>query len=333
MSQCIVSPIAGSFEVPVALFVFNRPEVTRQIFDVVARMRPCRLFLIADGPRTDRPGEAEACAEVRRIVTALDWPCEVATNFSPSNMGCGRRMSSGIDWVFKNVDDAVLIEDDCLPSPQFFDFCRAMLERYRHDMRIGTVAGTNCMTRHAHFPGSYFFSRCPHVWGWAAWRRSWALYDYGMAKLAAAREARLLEAVMGHHDLARFWYDIFDNVQSGRVDTWDYQLFFTSFCNSWLNIIPAANLVSNIGHGPDATHCREPSEFANLPLGELALPLQHPDFMVRCQKHDEFDERHFLGFAPPPVAVPACTEAHPGHKNLLFSRLVHRMVHAMARGR
>ncbi len=337
------SPLADFFEVPVALFVFNRPKVTQLIFEAVSRIRPRRLFLIADGPRADRPGEAEACAEVRRIVTAVDWPCEVATDFSPSNVGCGRRMSSGIDWVFNNVDDAIFIEDDCLASPQFFDFCRAMLDHYRYDTRIGTIAGTNCMIRHADFPGSYFFSRCPHIWGWASWRRSWALYDYGMSTLAAAREARLLENVMGTERLAACWYNIFGRVESGELDTWDFQLFFTSFCNSWLHIIPATNLVSNIGYGPDATHCREPTEFADLPLGNLLLPLRHPDFVVRCLKHDEFDEQRFLNFGPPPSsttappepaiaptppAAPGCSEFRSSPKNF-----VHRVFQAVARGR
>src|ERR1700733_12792890 len=116
MSQCNVSSISSSFEVPVALFVFNRPEETRQIFDAIAQTRPCRLFLVADGPRPDRAGEAEACAEVRRIVTSVDWPCKVATNFSSGNMGCGLRMSSGIDWVFEHAEAAIILEDDCLPS-------------------------------------------------------------------------------------------------------------------------------------------------------------------------------------------------------------------------
>jgi hypothetical protein len=299
MFRRIFSRDARGFEVPIALFAFNRPDVTRRMFEAIARARPNRLFLIADGPRTDRPGEAEACAEVRQIISAVNWTCDVATNFSPRNMGCGLRMSSGIDWVFKNVDEAILIEDDCVPTPQFFEFCRSMLERYRHDTRIGMISGTNCMSHRADFPGSYFFSRYPQIWGWATWRRSWAFYDHSMTKLEVAKEKRLIESVTEDESLARFWYSVFENVQSGRIDTWDYQLFFASFCNSWLNIIPSKNLVTNIGDGLHATHRKDDSEFTNLPLAKLALPWEQPEFLVRCKKHDEFYERHFHFFAGP----------------------------------
>lgn len=286
---------ANGFDAPIALFVFNRPEMTRQIFNSVAKMRPRRLFLIADGPRRDRPGEAELCAEVRRIVSAVDWPCEVERNLSAANLGCGARMSSGIDWVFKSVDAAILLEDDCLPSPDFFAFCGAMLERYRHNTRIGTITGSNLMTPYMHFPDSYHFSRYPCIWGWATWRRSWALYDFAMTKLAAAQEARIVESFLGDDRVARFWYDAFDGVKDGKVDTWDYQLCFASFSNSWLNIVPSANLISNIGFGPNATHTTSPSALANVPRGCLAAPFKGPDFIVPCQDFDRLLERHAYG--------------------------------------
>jgi hypothetical protein len=305
----IASP--DSFEVPVALFGFNRPEVTRRVFASIAAMRPRRLFLIADGPRADRPQEEAACAEVRKIMTAVDWPCEVATNFSKHNLGCGRRMSSGINWLFDNVDAAILLEDDCLPGVSFFDFCRSMLERYANDTRIGVISGTNYTNRWAQLPPSYYFSRYTHVWGWATWRRSWALYDFDLTELGAARASRVLETVLEHEALARFWYEIFDRVKSGAVDTWDYQLCFTGFVNSWLNIIPSTNLISNIGIGPEATHTTSSNGFENLPIGTLQLPLQHPQFKIRCRLNDDLTERHAYGFlaeahkAAPPRMV-AC---------------------------
>ncbi len=119
-------------ETPVALIVFNRPETTRRVFAAIAAARPARLLLIADGPRTDRPGEVERCDEVRKIVTSVDWPCEVLTNFAEENMGCRRRVVSGLNWVFSQVEEAIILEDDCVPDASFFPFCAEMLERYRH---------------------------------------------------------------------------------------------------------------------------------------------------------------------------------------------------------
>ncbi len=313
---------AQGFDVPVALFAFNRPGLTQRVFDAIAQMRPRRLFLVADGPRADRPGEAELCAEVRRIMTAVDWPCEVATNFSPHNLGCGRRMSSGIDWLFGEVEAAILLEDDCLPGPDFFEFSRAMLDRYAADTRIGVISGTNYTTRWARVPGSYFFSRYTHIWGWASWRRSWALYDFSLSKLEAARQAKLLETVLEHEALARFWYDIFDRVAERRIDTWDYQLCFAGFANSWLNIIPTANLISNIGVGADATHTTDENSFANMPIEPLPQPLTHPAFITRCGLNDELTERHAYGFTPPaPVSAAASAMQVPPRRLRQLFRL------------
>jgi hypothetical protein len=281
----------AALDLPVAIFAFNRPRLTSRVFDAIAEARPKRLFLIADGPRPDRPQDGDACTEVRKILTDVTWPCEVATNFSDRNLGCGRRMSSGITWLFEHVDAAILIEDDCVPAPTFFDFCIAMLSRFANDSRIGMISGTNYTWRCFQPSASYYFSRYTHIWGWATWRRSWAKYDFGLHSLPLAREHRQLEEVFGDPELADFWYAIFEAVRSGSIDTWDYQLVYASLINSWLNIIPAVNLVTNIGFGPDATHTKSPSGFDNQPPGDLQFPLRHPDFAIRCRTADEITER------------------------------------------
>ena len=190
---------AAAFDVPVAIFAFNRPNLTRRIFDAVAERRPQRLFLVADGPRADCPEDNAPCDEVRKILMEVSWPCEVATNFSDRNLGCGRRMSSGIDWLFEHVDAAILIEDDCLPAPPFFDFCSAMLSRFANDQRIGLVSGSNFTWRHVQPSASYYFSRYTHIWGWATWRRSWAHYDFGLRSLSKVLESAGLEIARCYH--------------------------------------------------------------------------------------------------------------------------------------
>ena len=114
-------------ETPVALIVFNRPEPTRRVFAAIAKARPSRLLLIADGPRPDRQRESNQCAEVRNIVSAVDWPCQVQADFADENMGCRRRVISGLDWVFSQVEEAIILEDDCVPDPSFFPFCSELL--------------------------------------------------------------------------------------------------------------------------------------------------------------------------------------------------------------
>ncbi len=162
---------------PVAFLVFNRPETTRKVFAEIARTRPPKLLVVADGPRRDQPGESDRCAEVRRIIEGVDWDCEVLTNYAEENMGCERRVSSGIDWVFANVDEAIFLEDDCLPHPSFFRFCDEMLKRFRNNDKIMTICGDNFQFGSRPSSFSYYFSRYCHIWGWASWRRAWNFYD------------------------------------------------------------------------------------------------------------------------------------------------------------
>src|SRR3989344_7840291 len=166
---------------PVAFLLFNRPETTARVFAASARAKPPNLLVVADGPRANRPGEAELCAAARAVIEKVDWDCEVVTHFSEVNLGCKCRMSSGVDWVFQTVPEAILLEDDCLPHPSFFRFCEEMLEGYRNDERISMIGGTNFQKGRERSPDSYYFSRYTHIWGWASWRRAWQkIYDVEM---------------------------------------------------------------------------------------------------------------------------------------------------------
>jgi hypothetical protein len=149
---------------PVAFLVFNRPESTIKVFEEIRRARPPRLLVAADGTRADRPGEAEKCAAVRAIIDTVDWPCEVLKNYSDVNLGCKVRVSSGLDWVFEQVEEAIILEDDCLPHPTFFRFCEELLERYRYDERVGIISGDNFLFGVRRTQDSYYFSRYAHIW-------------------------------------------------------------------------------------------------------------------------------------------------------------------------
>lgn len=153
---------------PVAFLIFNRPDTTRRVFAEIAKARPPKLLVVADGPRADHPDDVEKCAAVRAIIDGIDWDCKVLTNYSDINLGCKRRVSSGLDWVFDTVEEAIILEDDCLPHPAFFRFCEEMLNKYRDDKRIAMISGDNFQFGRKRTEYSYYFSRYPHIWGWAS---------------------------------------------------------------------------------------------------------------------------------------------------------------------
>lgn len=276
-------------ETPVALFVFNRPEPTRQVFAAIRAARPTRLLVVADGPRASRgPAEARACAEVRDIVDEVDWPCEVTRLYADENLGCGARVSSGLDWVFASVEEAIVLEDDCLPAPAFFSFCSAMLARYRDDARVSMVAGTNYLPEPARAE-SYLFSRYYAIWGWASWRRAWRAYDIAMPEWPRLRAARAVHGLYAEPGLADVVSMMFDDVYERRVDTWDIQWFFACLFNNSLSVVPSVNLISNIGY--DGT--RPPGPFQGMRTGSLDVhTLRHPTLLTPDLGHEArlFDE-------------------------------------------
>jgi hypothetical protein len=277
-------------QTPVALIIFNRPDTTAKVFDAIRQAKPPLLLVIADGARSTKVGEAEKCAATRAIIDGVDWDCEVRTNYSDVNLGCGKRVSSGIDWVFQQVEEAIILEDDCLPHLSFFQFCEELLAEYRHDPRIMAISGNNFQKGQHYSDASYYFSRYNHVWGWASWRRAWQHYDFAMTKWPEIRDKGWLNSVFEHSDSVRYWTAEFDKVYGGQIDTWDYQWTFACWIQNSLTILPEVNLISNLGFNADATHTKKDTPFANQSLYPAKLPLVHPRFVLRNSVADRFTD-------------------------------------------
>jgi hypothetical protein len=283
--------MTGGLAVPVAMFVFNRPDTTARVLDAVRRVRPRRLLVIADGPRLARDGEAQRCEEVRALFGRIDWQCEVERDFAPQNLGCRSRLSSGLDWVFDRVEEAIVLEDDCLPDPTFFPYCEALLARYRHEPRVMAITGDNFQEGRRRGTASYYFSRFMHVWGWASWRRAWRHYDVTLADWPSRRETGWLEEVLGSVGGARAWKEIFDRTRSGAVDTWDYQWVYAIWAQSGLVATPNVNLVSNIGAGRESTHPGGRARFFHMRTEPMSLPPLAPPAIAADDAADRFVQR------------------------------------------
>lgn len=282
------------FDTPVAFFAFNRPQQTRQTFARIAQLKPKTLLLVADGPRGER--DRQRCEEVRAILRRIDWACDVRTNFSDVNLGCRRRVSSGLEWVFSQVQEAIILEDDCLPDPTFFRFCHELLARYRDEPRIAMISGDNFQHGRRRTSFSYYFSMIPHIWGWASWRRAWRFFDVTMQAWPMLRQTNWLRDLLGNEPVADFYHKLFERGYRGEVDTWDIQWVFACFLQGGLTILPRRNLVTNIGFGPNATHTRDAdARESNLPVVPMEFPLKHPPRIARQIEADEFTFKHQFG--------------------------------------
>jgi hypothetical protein len=283
-------------QTPVALFIFNRPDSTARVFSRIAEARPPELFIVADGPRDGRALEAEQCAKTRRVVEQIDWPCRVHTNLAPHNMGCTQRMATGISWVFDQVEEAILLEDDCLPDPTFFRFCEELLERYRQHPQVMQIAGFNIPVDRRTKASSYYFSRFATNWGWATWRRAWQHYDVEVKEWPALRETGWLLDIVKHPSIADSWGRMLDLAHRHELGTWDYQWVFACWRQRGFSIQPAVSMITNIGFGEDATHtvytCHDPR--ADVRAMPMRFPLQHPAMFAESSKADRIYKRQVI---------------------------------------
>ena len=272
---------------PVALLIFKRADTTEKVFQAIRQVKPPQLLVVADGARSDRPEEAEKCQAARAIIERVDWDCEVLKNYSEVNLGCGKRVSSGLDWVFQNVEEAIILEDDCVPHPTFFRFCEELLTKYRHDERIMSISALNVAERDRYTEDSYHFSLYHRCWGWATWKRAWRHFDYQMNLWSEIKEGNWLKDILINDNYVRDWTDIFQSVYEDRIDTWDYRWMFACWLQNGLSILPSANLVTNIGFNAEATHTKNATKKRDtLALESMNFPLRHPAFIIQDKQAD-----------------------------------------------
>jgi len=302
----------GPLNTAVLFLVFNRPDVTAQVFEAIRQAKPPRLYVAADGPRTDRPGEADRCEEVRRISTRVDWPCEVKTLFRETNLGCKLGVSEGINWFFENEEEGIILEDDCLPAQSFFWFCEELLQRYRNDTRVWQISGT-VFFKDSITPGDadYFFSRYGPIWGWASWRRAWQYYDPDLKNWPEMSLADVMDNVYPHKGEISAKFNLGKRLAIGELDTWDYQWGFAKNYNNALTIIPKRNQIINIGFGAEATHTFSVDKKAPTTLEQIPRPIRHPNFMIPDRKYD--------------LAYARANFAKRNFALRVFSRLVHSL--------
>lgn len=276
-------------KVPVLIIAFNRLDCVKQVFESVREYRPSELYIAADGPREDKVGETEKCNEVRQwLVDHVDWECNVHTRFLDRNVGCGYGPSGAITWFFENVEEGVILEDDCIPTKEFYDFAAVMLEHYRNDNRIMAVDSCNFQSQRWG-DGSYYFSMQNGPFcAWATWKRAWSSFEFTLRDFTEKDITRYMKKY-GVTKLEKLWWvEVFKNFKAGYYGTssWDYQFIFAIWKNHGMSIIPNVNMSTNIGFGSDATHTKDPNvSIANRPT-QILNRIVHPSEIKICREAD-----------------------------------------------
>jgi hypothetical protein len=274
-------------DVPVLFCIFNRPELTRQVFERIRAARPKMLLVVSDGPRPDRTGEPAAVLQSRAVLQYVDWDCEVKTNFSDENLGCKARIATGITWAFEHAEELIILEDDCLPDPTFFNYCVQLLNRYRDNPQIMMISGNNFQPT-SRTDASYYFSHWTHIWGWATWKRAWQHFDVDVQDWPQRRMKNFFNDIFPSATDQNHWGQVMDNQHAGLIDTWDFPWTYACWKSNGLTVLPDQNLVTNIGFGETATHTTDAeSRLASLPAYPMA-EIIHPDHIARHEIADQY---------------------------------------------
>jgi hypothetical protein len=243
--------VTAARDVPVVLFLFNRPEMLACVIDVLRRVRPRLIFVVADGPRPDYPQDAARCSASRTIVERLDWSCHVVRDFAETNMGCDARIITGLDWVFREVSEAIVIEDDVVPDASFFSWCARMLDRYRDEPAVMQVSGRNHLGCWTETGVGHCLLRRASAWGWATWRRAWQHkvpmpgrpHDIESAATVSVIDPLVVDHFLMLQELAR----------AGNLHGWDTIWQLKKALVGGFTVVPSVNLVAHIGFGAEAT--------------------------------------------------------------------------------
>ncbi len=274
---------------PILVIIFNRPHLVQGLFDELKKQRPKQLFVFCDGARKEKVGEKELLDKSKAIFeTQIDWQCELKKYYLDQNKGAGRAVSSAIKWFFENVEQGIILEEDCFPGQDFFPYCEELLERYKDDEKVMFIGGNNFQETNTS-PYSYYFSSYAHIWGWATWRNTIDGYSFDVENISNKEFRKILKKYFNHSWHERgYWIDRFKLIKKNKINSWDYQLLFNIWRKNGVCIIPSVNLVKNVGFSKDAIHCTNiDNDFANLSLSDI-MPLSHPKTVEINKDADNF---------------------------------------------
>jgi hypothetical protein len=263
-----------SFNIPILLLTFNRPETTQQVFDQIKQKKPKFLYVAADGPRKHVAGDFEKCQQVRNIIKQVNWDCEVKTLFQEDNLSCGNAVNTAISWFFKNESEGIILEDDCLPDLSFFTYCEELLVKYRNVDEVKLISGTNLYINGR--DNSYYFTKYANIWGWASWRRVWEEYDFEMKNFNENEFDKKLGHIFQSNAEKMYWKKIFFRTQKLQINTWDYQLLYSIWENNGIAINPNINLIKNIGFKTNSTREFLSDSKKMADSSSISFPLVHP---------------------------------------------------------
>lgn len=278
----------------VLLITFNRFEYTKK---VVEKLKECdigRIYIFNDGPRNSN--DKNNRDQIKQLIENTEWKSEIKLWFSEKNLSCGYGVSSAISWAFENEEKLIILEDDCVPTHSFFEFCNHNLEKYKNDNRVGIIVGRSHHDKPELFRGNdYVFSHYGFTWGWATWKRVWEKFDIEMADWNDFKKQGGFINSFYSIEEAKYLDTFYEKrYKTLKNHTWDYQLFFLMYSSGYLFIVPAKNLIENIGY--IGTHYSGKSHEHTIKAIEDFKIKNEPKFIQANREYDYYYFKHTIKF-------------------------------------
>jgi len=293
--------IGSHMSAPIVLIIFNRPQLTQLVFEQICMQKPEVLYVISDGPRPNVSSDDSAVFDSRSVTQNITWTCDVRRIYSAANLGCRNRVVSGLNQVFTEVPNAIVLEDDCIPHQDFFRFANELLNLYESQEQVFSIGGNMWEFPDQEGEESYFASKYFSCWGWATWADRWNKVDHDFESWKQPDSVHILEGATDTPMEFIYWKRFYDMTFTGEIGAehaWDLVTQWSMWRDQQLSLRPNTNLVQNLGLGhSDATHTKTMSPaISGRKPSPLAWPLKHPEHLERHAKKDlRTDELRFGG--------------------------------------
>ena len=234
---------------PVLFMSFSRPDYARKTFDAIKQAKPQILYFYSNKARTDRPDEIARNEEIRNYISEIDWDCDLKTWFRDEYVDVYTSLLGAKQWAFSNEERLIMLEEDCLASPAFFQFCDHFLEMYKDDKTINYITGNNYAIDYKKEGVDHYITRSIHHHGWATWKDRWEKIDFDILPIDVIQSGAVRRFYKCSYSAYLFYKRYFYN-ETGfiqRTQCWDYIKVLNQIRDNGYTVTPIYNLVQNVG--------------------------------------------------------------------------------------
>tara|TARA_B100001059_G_scaffold56775_1_gene51826 strand:+ start:6406 stop:7359 length:954 start_codon:yes stop_codon:yes gene_type:complete len=240
-------------DTPVLLLFFNRSESTKKLIEALRVNKPSILFISIDGPRKDNINDVKQIAIIKDLIKNIPWKCNIQKKFNTKNLGCKVAVTEALNWFFNINDYGIILEDDCIPNSDFFQFCEYNLSKYKNNNKVMQISGNNFLMNNDLCKESYYFTTINDIWGWATWKRAWNLFKPDISEYNYSKDYKMFLEYYKNKKIIKWMKIYFDNALKKEHDIWSTQWTYAMIKAGGYTIAPKVNLVKNIGFDRLAT--------------------------------------------------------------------------------